>query len=105
METFTTSPWTSGSENHRTGSGFGVRIPKQIRAKLFQAHWTQVVLRIDGDEFDVAITPGFWNKCSELRNRRIGEWLIRHGCATWPTGSPPTLTVTHHGDNRFELSL
>jgi hypothetical protein len=105
MATFTTSPWTNGSENHRTGSGFGVRVPMQIRATLFQKHWTHVVLRLDGDDFDVAITPAFWNKCSELRSRHIGEWLIRHGCDRWPSGSPPTIKVTHQGGNRFELSL
>jgi hypothetical protein len=105
LNAFTTSPWTNGSQNHRTGAGFGVRVPLEIRAALFQKHWTHVVLTLDGTDFEVANSPAFWNKCSELRSKHIGEWLIRHSRNRWRRGSPPRITVTHRGRNRFALSL
>ena len=105
METFETSPWTNGSPNHKTGSGFGIRIPIEVYRALFRKSWDHVVLLIDGNEFEVPISPSFWNKCHELRSKSIGQWLIKHGRNKWPSMTPPRITVTYQGNNRFKLSL
>jgi hypothetical protein len=105
MSTFRTSPWTNGSQNSRTGAGFGVRIPAEMRRVIFREDWSHVLLTFDGETIKVPITASFWRQCNELRSKRIGEWLIRHGHATWPKRSPPEILITHEGGNRFALSF
>lgn len=101
---FDTAPWSNGKPNHLTGAGFGIRIPLRVRNQIFQKNWSEVILGLDGTKTEVALTAGFWNKCSELRSAEIGNWLIKHGKDRWPKGRPPRLTVTHVGGNEFILT-
>ena len=99
-----TSPWTNGSQNHKTGSGFGVKIPKGAM-DMFQPKWTRVSIELGETEVDVPITPSFWRKCHELRSKDIGVWLIDNGLNKWPSRMPPDIELTHLGGNRFRLSV
>lgn len=104
MNPFVTSPWKNGSQNHITGAGFGIKIPLGIRSSIFKKAWKNVILVMDENEYEVEITPGFWNKCSEIRSKEIGKWLIKHDIDRWHRGHPPRIKIEHQGGNRFEVS-
>ena len=104
MLTFEVTVWTNSRPNHKTGSGFGIRIPKNIRAEIFQFEWTQVLIQTNEGEFVVPITPSFWRKCSELRSRKIGKWIIDNDLSRWEKGKPPKVSVTYHGEGVFSLA-
>jgi len=103
MRNFNSTPWTNGKPNHRTGSGFGLRIPKDIRETLFQVDWKNIEISTGGKIFNVPITPGFWNKCNEIRSAEIGKWLIENGLDIWPKGHPPKIKVRYNGGRRFTI--
>ncbi|MGC8775307.1 MAG: hypothetical protein ACP5R6_08645 [Chlorobaculum sp.] len=105
MDTFITSPWTNGNQNHITGSGFGIRIPIEPYQKIFRRNWKHVVLIIDNNEVHVSITESFWRKCHEIRSKEIGLWLIKYSRNKWPEGLPPEILVKYEGENRFTLNI
>lgn len=105
-QTFITTVYTS-HPNHKTGGGFGVNIPCDKRDSLFKREWKTVQLHIGGivqESVEVPLTPSFWQKCNELRNRAIGVWVIKEGLERWAKGHPSKIRVTHRGGNRFAIS-
>jgi len=91
--------------NNQTGSGYGFRISKKDRYRFFKEAWTSVILELDtGEVFEVRVTPSFWRQCPELRDSRIGKWMLNLGLAPWPSGKPPRLTLEPRENRRFYLS-
>lgn len=96
--------WSSGSPNHATGSGYGIRISHSDRDRYFRHAWPYVTIEIEGfGAVEASISPSFWRKCSELRNRTIGQWMIEHRLAPWPKGSPPKFRLAAVGERHFRL--
>ena len=99
------SGWSSGSPNKRTGGGYGIRLSHRDRDRWFRREWTSVTLHIEGGgEVEVNLTPSFWRSCTELRHRAIGRFMIAHGLAPWPKGSPPRMWLERMGGRHFRLS-
>ncbi|GAA1506577.1 hypothetical protein GCM10009677_43870 [Sphaerisporangium rubeum] len=97
--------WNNGS-HHPNGSGYGLRISKADRDRLFNPSWRIVILKLEGDQVVILpIAPFFWRGCTELRSRDIGQWLIKQGLAPWPKGKPPALTIEQVEANQFAVSL
>ena len=38
---------------------------------------------------EIELTPSFWRKCPEIRDKKIGEWMRERGDIPWTKGSPP----------------
>jgi hypothetical protein len=92
--------WSSGQGN------FGISVGAQNRDQYFDRAWTEIEVEIDGRPYHIGITPGFWNKCPELRdsgNTVIRDWLHRQGVLEWPRGHPPRFELVALGGNRFRL--
>jgi len=104
---FTVSAWNNGAF-HSTGAGYGLRLSKADRDAIFKPAWTRVVIQLPNGKsaktVTVELSKSFWDRCSELRSREIGVWLIAHGHAKWGTGVPPTFQLEHVGGNKFALS-
>ncbi len=95
--------WSNGQPTS-SGAGYGVRVSGTDRDQQFDRRWSEVLLDL-GDEA-MAVVPlsaSFWDRCSELRSAAIGQWLLGHQLAPWPTGQPPRFILRHVGENRFEL--
>lgn len=63
-------------------------------------------IEIEGKSYTFAISPGFWNKCHEIRD--CGEpvlenWLKFEGLIPWPKGNPPKFELEPLGGNEFRL--
>ena len=52
---------------------------------------------------DVRLSASFWRGCTELRNVKIGKWMLEQGLAPWPKGDPPKLKLEPIGNRRFRL--
>jgi len=98
--------WNNGS-HLLSGSGYGLKMTESDRDANFNVNWDSVNVHLPGPErpevIEVTITPSFWKKCSELRNQKIGKWLIRNGYAPWPKGKPPGFTVDIIRDREFRV--
>ncbi|MCQ8820289.1 hypothetical protein NQT65_08745 [Pseudoalteromonas agarivorans] len=101
---FKTTVWSSGKPNNITGAGFGIRIPKEIKENIFSEQWRHVLIKTNNHSFKVDITPGFWNKCNELRNPQIGLWLIENKLNHWKSGFPSEVGVEYLGNQDFKLT-
>lgn len=71
------SAWSNGRPNHQTGAGLGIRISIRDRSDYFCWKVHKVKVLLDGQSCDVKLTGGFWKSCPELRDPRIGQWLIK----------------------------
>jgi hypothetical protein len=58
----------------------------------------------NGDSVDIRLSDSFWRRCSELRNAKIGKWMIKNRLAPWPKGSPPNLKLEAVAEGQFSLS-
>ena len=96
--------WNNGSPTP-SGGGYGLKVSPADRDRHFRPEWTQVVLRISGEEVTVGLSPAFWRRCSELRAREIGRYLLDAGLAPWPKGRPPVLELVPQGEGLFTLRL
>lgn len=96
--------WNNGSFN-KTGAGYGIRIPRDLRIVHFNENWELVILHIEDKKVEVKLNPTFWTTCNELRNKEIGSYLIRNGLGEWQKGQPHELNLTSIGDNQFKVSL
>ena len=96
--------WNNGG-HHQSGSGYGIRFRIEDRGRYFQRVWESVILQIEGEEFSVQISKGFWGKCPELRHQQIGLWFIKHNLAPWPQYRPPQLILEPIKENKFRLSI
>jgi hypothetical protein len=98
------SGWNNGSPNNRTGSGYGIRLSRTDRDIWFQQEWSSVTVHLEGGAaIEANLTPSFWRGCTELRHAEIGKFLMAHGLAPWPKGSPPRLELEHMGGRHFRL--
>lgn len=97
--------WSSGSPNNKTGSGYGIRLSRQDRDRWFERQWPSVTLHIEGrGTVDANLTSSFWRRCTELRHKEIGRFLLANGLAPWPKGSPPRLRLERVKGRHFRLS-
>lgn len=98
--------WNSGAWSP-SGGGYGLRVPKADRDRHFLPTWTTVELELLGtgrpEIVIVNLSGSFWRRCSELRDQRIGRWLIAQGMAPWPHGCPPTVEIEIVGSRRFRV--
>jgi len=65
-----------------------------------------IEVEMDGHQHTFALTPGFWNKCPEFRDRGcpvIREWLRRHHTLSWPKRKPPQVRLVPLGGCRYRL--
>ena len=84
------SGWKTGSPNDETGAGYGIRISLFDRDEHFRRVWSSVTLELGEDDVvQVNLSNSFWNRCSELRKKEIGKWMLDRGLAPWPKGYPP----------------
>jgi hypothetical protein len=100
--------WRGGSAAHPV---YGIRVGLANRDRHFPPPddaGSEVVIEVevDGLPHQFALTPGFWNKCPEFRDRGspvIRNWLRRHHRLNWPKGEPPEVRLIRLGRNRFRL--
>jgi len=97
--------WENGSARNDTGSGYGVEVSLKDRARWFKRDWDSVILHIeDEDSVRVNVSPSFWRDCSELRHKRIGQFLVARGLAPWKKGERPRARLEPLGGRHFRLS-
>ncbi|WP_027962118.1 hypothetical protein [Halomonas halodenitrificans] len=98
------SAWRGGSSARPV---YGIRVGRPNRDAYFDRAWSSIEVEMDGRWQTFQLTPGFWNQCTEFRDRgspRIREWLERHFTTDWPKGSPPRFRLEVLGGGRFRLS-
>ncbi len=100
------STWNASSYND-SGAGYGVRISASDREKFFDKSWKSIILYIGKFENSVIlpIRGTFWTICPELRNMKIGEYLIVNGLNKWKKGKPHKLILFPQNDNQFMLRV
>jgi len=97
------SAWRGGSTASPT---YGIRVGVSNRDRFFEKGWSEIEVEIDGQFNPFALTPGFWNKCPEFRDRGrpiIREWLRRNYGRDWIKGAPPKMELIPLEGNRFRL--
>jgi hypothetical protein len=98
------SAWRNG-----TGTAVGLKVPVEDRRAFFDRSWATVFLVFPEDtnygEIEVNVAkPSFWNdKCHELINKRIKEWLSGLGLLPWPRGRPPKVIIEPLSQRRFAI--
>jgi hypothetical protein len=98
--------WNNGSPNHKSGAGYGIRITRQDQERYFKKSWSSITIEFEsGDSVDIRLSNSFWRRCSELRNAKIGKWMINNRLAPWPKGSPPNLKLEPIAEGKFSLNL
>ena len=97
--------WNNGSPNNITGAGYGIKVNPKDRDKYFQKAWKEIIIILDDKEIKVNLSESFWKRCSELRKKEIGRWMIEKGIAPWCKGNPPELELVPEKDNRFVLMI
>jgi hypothetical protein len=97
--------WSNGSPNDKAGAGYGIRVGRKDRDRYFRRDWPSVAIELgSGNVIEVSLSAGFWRSCIELRDARIGKWLLDRGLAPWPKGSPPRIKLEPIGNRHFRLS-
>jgi hypothetical protein len=87
-------------------SSFGVWIGRQNRERYFSKDWSKVAVELpSGVVLDVAVLPGFWNHCPELRDDGFRDWFASQGALKWSHRCPPKYDFVPVGPARFRLSL
>lgn len=97
--------WKNTKTNYKTGSGFGIYIGKTNRDHYFPKNLKYVFITMNGKEIKIKITKGFYEHCPEIRDKSIGQFLIRNNLNTWDKNSPHCLELIKINDCKFELSL
>ena len=86
------SAWSSSKTTLPQGS-YGLRVGNENRNK-FSTTRNEYFLILDGEKHLVHISPGFWSKCPEIRDKAIKIWLEKQGKLTWKKGDPPKFNVS-----------
>ncbi|WP_312907935.1 hypothetical protein [Tissierella praeacuta] len=97
--------WSNG-ERKCTGSGYGLKINRDDRDRIFNSEWKFIILQLEGEEKTININinkPSFWKKCSEFISKDIGLWLIKNGYKEWEKGKPPKFKMEQICENRFKV--
>lgn len=104
--TFTATAWRSAAGTKTSGVTYGLRFGINGR-KLIEGHPTFVTLALHhGPTIQIEITPGFWERCPEIRDRRIGEWFRALNITLpWPHGKPHRFIVSRIATNSFKVEL
>jgi hypothetical protein len=96
------SSWNDGKHNPN-GNGYGIRVGVKGR-NYFEKDVSIIKLSIEKSEFiDIKITDGFWRNCTEFRDKRIGEWLIKNSFAPWKKSENPKFILSVLNNNQFHL--
>ena len=96
--------WSNGKANEKTGSGYGLRIGKKNRDKYFSDN-LEYSLILDNKRIKVNITPGFYKECPEIRDKKIGMFLINNNLHKWKSRSPHLLNMIKLDDKTFGIKL
>lgn len=96
--------WSNGNANEKTGAGYGLRISKNNRDKFFLDD-AEYFLIINKKKIKMNITPGFYRKCPEIRDKKIGMFLVNNNLHKWKSRSPHSLNMIKVDDETFELKL
>lgn len=101
---FTVTAWNCGT-HLASGLGYGLRLGA-MRDQVIDRSWRTVELElVGGPTVQVSITPGFWNRCSELRHPDIGRWFQKLGLdKDWPKGMPYRFTMSAIDKGRFRVT-
>ena len=90
-------------KHNSNGNGYGIRVGNKGR-EFFKKDISDIKLSIENSDFiRIKITDGFWNKCTEFRDKRIGEWMIINKIAPWKKGNNPKFNLTVLDNNKFHL--
>ncbi|GAH18238.1 unnamed protein product, partial [marine sediment metagenome] len=94
-------------ESHESGAGYGLKVKCEDRKKYFKKDWKSVNLRLAGrnEPVEVNISPSFWGDCRELRNKKIGKWLLDKRFAPWKKHNPPKFLMEPLRENVFSVHL
>ena len=104
--TTTTIPATAYAGGSKVTPSYGLRVSRADRDRHFHTSWQSVALTLpNGTQVQAPITPGFWNKCSEVRHADIGRWFVAQGLAPWPKGKPPRFDLAVLGPARFAVRV
>jgi len=87
------------------GAGYGIRISKADRDAHFDPEWDAVTISLEGKRIVVALSESFWEDCTELRSKIIGEFMLANGLAPWPKRQPPVFELVPEGDATFRLDV
>jgi hypothetical protein len=96
-----------GTRNKANSIGYGFRFLAKDSELYFKSEWKTVLLelpdyselikcKIDKDSFRKS---QYYN----LRNKKIGDWLIIKGLQRWPNRMPPKLNMIQIEDNKFKI--
>lgn len=98
--------WNDGSYND-SGAGYGIKISKCDRSKLFSKLDNKVIIHIGNisNSIEITLRDTFWTTCSELRSCEIGKYLIDNGLRRWEKYKPHKLLLVPQGSNNFLLKL
>lgn len=96
--------WSNGKANEKTGSGYGLRIGKKNRDKYFSDN-VEYSLIIDNKKIKINITPGFYKECPEIRDKKIGMFLIKNKLHKWKSGNTNSLNMIKVDDKTFEIKV
>lgn len=97
--------WNNGSPNNITGGGYGIRVTRKDRDKYFKREWRSAIVKIgEGNIAEINLSDSFWKNCIEIRNKRIGKWMLDNRLAPWRKGSPPKFNLERMDDKKFKLS-
>jgi len=98
--------WNNGNPNDKTGAGYGLILSKEDRDNNFKKSWKSINIDLEGSEsIEINLSKSFWQDCIELRNSKIGTYLISRGLAPWGENQPPKLTLEPYGTKKFYLNF
>jgi hypothetical protein len=106
MNQFEVKSWHNGAR-HKTGAGYGIRIPIILRDRYFNKKYSFIILELEdySEVIHVNIAKkSFWDStCRELIHKEIGKWMIKHQIDSWDQGSPFNLKMEWKSENKFKL--
>ena len=85
-----------------------MKIRKADRDENFSKKWEKIYLLLDGESDYKPINvrkSSFWEECSELISREIGNWFIKHELEEWKYRHPHKFKLQQVADNKFVLKL
>ncbi|KHO48065.1 MAG: hypothetical protein QT00_C0001G0077 [archaeon GW2011_AR5] len=94
--------WRNGTPKP-SGAGYGIRIRRKDREKYFKHVGSFINVQTDKELIKVSVSHSFWKNCNELRNSKIGRWMIENKLAPWEKNKPPSMTLRTICKGRFRL--
>ncbi|WP_423905910.1 hypothetical protein [Candidatus Spongiihabitans sp.] len=105
MSTMKVTAWANGAHDC-PATAYGFKVKPCDREKYFDRGWKTVTIVLPtGKEIQVNVDKkSFWNKCPELINKEIRDWLRETKEAPWDPGCPPTFEMTVQANGKFTIS-